>query len=35
MTDRGNVLSTSAELFDRMFSVNTRAPFFLMQERGE
>ncbi len=32
LTDRGNLLNTSEELFDRMFAVNTRAPFFLMQD---
>jgi len=32
ITDRGNILTTSEDLFDRMFAVNTRAPFFLMQE---
>lgn len=32
LTDRGGILDTSEELFDRMFAVNTRAPFFLMQE---
>ncbi len=32
ITDRGNLLETSPELFDRMFAVNVRAPFFLMQE---
>lgn len=32
ITDRGNILTTSPELFDRMFAVNVRAPFFLMQE---
>lgn len=32
LTDRGNILTTTPELFDRMFAVNTRAPFFLMQE---
>jgi NAD(P)-dependent dehydrogenase (short-subunit alcohol dehydrogenase family) len=31
LTDRGTILDTSPELFDRMFAVNTRAPFFLMQ----
>ena len=31
ITDRGTVLDTSPELFDQMFAVNTRAPFFLMQ----
>lgn len=32
LTDRGDILNTSEELFDRMFAVNTRAPFFLMQD---
>ncbi len=32
LTDRGNLLDTSEDLFDRMFAVNVRAPFFLMQE---
>ena len=32
ITDRGDILGTSPELFDRMFAVNTRGPFFLMQE---
>lgn len=32
ITDRGNILNTTPELFDRMFAVNTRAPFFLIQE---
>lgn len=32
ITDRGTILDTSPELFDRMFAVNVRAPFFLMQE---
>ena len=32
LTDRGNLLNTSPELFDRIFAVNIRAPFFLMQE---
>jgi NAD(P)-dependent dehydrogenase (short-subunit alcohol dehydrogenase family) len=32
MTDRGDILNTSPELFDRMFAINTRGPFFLMQE---
>ena len=31
MTDRGTILDTSLELFDRMFATNARAPFFLMQ----
>lgn len=32
LTDRGTILDTTPELFDRIFSVNVRAPFFLMQE---
>lgn len=32
LTDRGNLLNTTPELFDRMFAINTRAPFFLMQD---
>lgn len=32
LTDRGDILNTTDELFDRMFAVNTRAPFFLMQD---
>lgn len=32
LTDRGNLLQTSPDLFDRIFAVNVRAPFFLMQE---
>jgi len=32
LTDRGTLLDTTPELFDRMIAVNTRAPFFLMQE---
>jgi len=32
LTDRGNLLNTTEELFDRMFAVNVRAPFFLMQD---
>jgi NAD(P)-dependent dehydrogenase (short-subunit alcohol dehydrogenase family) len=31
ITDRGTIWDTSPELFDRMFAVNVRAPFFLMQ----
>ena len=31
-TDRGNLVETSEDLFDRMFATNVRAPFFLMQE---
>ena len=31
LTDRGSILDTSLELFDRMFAVNVRAPFLLMQ----
>lgn len=32
LTDRGNLLNTTPELFDRMFAVNVRGPFFLMQD---
>jgi len=35
LTDRGNLLNTSVDLFDRMFAVNTRAPFFLMQDTAK
>jgi NAD(P)-dependent dehydrogenase (short-subunit alcohol dehydrogenase family) len=31
LTDRGTILDTSPALFDRLFAVNVRAPFFLMQ----
>ena len=30
-TDRGTILDTTPETFDRIFDTNTRAPFFLMQ----
>ena len=32
ITDRGTILDTSPELFDRMYAVNVRAPFFLIQD---
>jgi NAD(P)-dependent dehydrogenase (short-subunit alcohol dehydrogenase family) len=32
ITDRGTLLDTTPELFDRLFAVNVRGPFFLMQE---
>ncbi|MGQ0485932.1 MAG: SDR family NAD(P)-dependent oxidoreductase, partial [Hyphomicrobiales bacterium] len=32
ITDRGTIWDTSPELFDRMFAINVRAPFFLMQD---
>ncbi|MBB5703813.1 NAD(P)-dependent dehydrogenase (short-subunit alcohol dehydrogenase family) [Ochrobactrum daejeonense] len=32
LTDRGTILDTTPELFDRLFAVNMRAPFFLIQE---
>ena len=32
MTDRGTIWDTSPELFDEIFNVNARAPFFLMQD---
>ena len=31
-TDRGTILDTTPELFDAIFAVNVRAPFFLMQD---
>jgi NAD(P)-dependent dehydrogenase (short-subunit alcohol dehydrogenase family) len=31
LTDRGSIWDTEPELFDAMFAVNVRAPFFLMQ----
>jgi NAD(P)-dependent dehydrogenase (short-subunit alcohol dehydrogenase family) len=31
-TDRGTIFDTTPELFDHMFKVNVRGPFFLMQE---
>jgi NAD(P)-dependent dehydrogenase (short-subunit alcohol dehydrogenase family) len=35
LTDRGNILTTTPELFDRMFAINVRAPFFLMQDAAK
>jgi NAD(P)-dependent dehydrogenase (short-subunit alcohol dehydrogenase family) len=35
ITDRGTIFDTTPELFDRMFAVNVRAPFFLMQEAAK
>lgn len=32
LTDRGTILNTTPELFNRMFAVNVRAPFFLIQD---
>jgi NAD(P)-dependent dehydrogenase (short-subunit alcohol dehydrogenase family) len=32
LTERGTILDTTPELFDEMFDVNVRAPFFLMQD---
>ena len=32
ITDRGDILTTDEAAFDKMFAVNTRGPFFLMQE---
>jgi NAD(P)-dependent dehydrogenase (short-subunit alcohol dehydrogenase family) len=32
ISDRGTILDTSPELFDQMFAVNVKAPFFLMQD---
>jgi NAD(P)-dependent dehydrogenase (short-subunit alcohol dehydrogenase family) len=35
VTDRGTIWDTSPELFDLIFAVNVRAPFFLMQEAAK
>ena len=35
ITDRGTIWDTSPELFDLIFSVNVRAPFFLTQEAAK
>lgn len=32
LTDRGTLLDTDLALFDRMFAINIRAPFFLLQD---
>ena len=32
LTERGTILDTSPELFDAMFAINVRGPYFLMQE---
>jgi len=32
LTDRGTILDTSPDLYERMFAINVRAPFFLMQD---
>ena len=32
ITDRGTILDTTPDLFDRMFAINVKAPFFLMQD---
>lgn len=32
ISDRGTILDTEPELFDRIFATNVRGPFFLMQE---
>ena len=34
-TERGNILNTTPELFDQIFAVNIRAPFFLMQDAAK
>ena len=31
-TERGTILSTTPENYEKMFNINTRAPFFLMQD---
>jgi NAD(P)-dependent dehydrogenase (short-subunit alcohol dehydrogenase family) len=32
LSDRGTILDTTPELFDKLFAVNVRGPFFLMQD---
>ncbi len=32
MTDRGTIWDTTPELYDQMFAINVKAPFFLMQD---
>ncbi|MGH7068205.1 MAG: SDR family oxidoreductase [Acetobacteraceae bacterium] len=32
ITDRGSIFDTSPELYERMFAINLRAPFFMMQD---
>ena len=32
ITDRGTIWDTTEELYDRMFDINVKAPFFLMQD---
>lgn len=34
-TERGSILNTDQALFDRIFAVNVRAPFFLMQDAAK
>lgn len=34
-TERGTILDTSPELFDSMFDINVRAPFFLIQDAAK
>jgi len=35
LTDRGTILDTDLAAFDKMFAINVRAPFFLMQDTIE
>lgn len=35
ITDRGTIINSSPELFDRMMAVNLRAPFFLIQDAAK
>ena len=35
ITDRGTIWDTDPDLFDKMFAVNVRAPFFLMQDAAK
>ena len=31
-TDRGSILTTTPDLFDRIYAINVKAPFFMMQD---
>jgi NAD(P)-dependent dehydrogenase (short-subunit alcohol dehydrogenase family) len=35
ITDRGTILDTSPELYERMMAINLRAPFFLIQDAAK
>ncbi|THD83519.1 SDR family oxidoreductase [Aliigemmobacter aestuarii] len=35
LTDRGSILDTTPEIFDRMFAANTKGPFFAIQRAAQ